>query len=73
MWVDHDCCDCVTFVTVIVKQVVCYVDGSCMFVCSQASDDAGHLTDNSKYIEELAVLKRNLDRYWQEVDTTNDN
>ena len=42
-------------------------------VCSQASDDAGHLTDNSKYIEELALLKRNLDRYWQEVDATNDN
>ena len=30
MWVDHDCCDCVTFVTVIVKQVVRYVGGSCL-------------------------------------------
>ena len=30
MWVDHVCCDCVTFATVIVKQVVRYVGGSCM-------------------------------------------
>ena len=30
MWMDHDCCDCVTFVSVIVKQVVRHVGGSCL-------------------------------------------
>ncbi|KAI0239944.1 Carboxypeptidase E [Lamellibrachia satsuma] len=37
------------------------------------SDDAERLSDDGKYLEEIALLKRNLDRYWQQVDAANDN
>ena len=39
----------------------------------QVSDDAERLSDDGKYLEEIALLKRNLERYWQQVDAANDN
>ena len=43
-----------------------------MFVL-QANDDAVLLDNDSKYLEELAQLKRSLDTYWQEIDDASDN